>query len=223
MPNKTQILVVCAAINVMLINIIIKRRLQRRKYKDKRKRSVWCKEWLSRRSEGKGILSLLNKELKTEDPYSYNNFLRLCEDQCDYILHLINDDIKTEDTFFRNAVPSRSKLSRARRIVESSFGILANRFRVLLNPINLSAEKVEKITLACVVLHNFLCVSKGRIYTDGSDKSPITLTNLQRIQSTSSNRSADAVRMIRNEYKEYFNSPVGMVEWQETVIRNNNI
>lgn len=49
-----------------------------------------------------------------------------------------------------------SRLSRGRRVVENAFGILANRFRVLLQPINLSRDKVVLITQACCALHNFL-------------------------------------------------------------------
>nr|CAH7734480.1 unnamed protein product [Callosobruchus chinensis] len=48
------------------------------------------------------------------------------------------------------------RLSRARRVVENAFGILANRFRVLLTPIALNVEKVEMITFTCVLLHNYL-------------------------------------------------------------------
>ena len=48
------------------------------------------------------------------------------------------------------------RLSRARRIVENAFGILANRFQIFMQPINLNPEKVETVVVACVCLHNFL-------------------------------------------------------------------
>ena len=48
------------------------------------------------------------------------------------------------------------RLSRARRTVESAFGMLANKFRIFLSPINLSPTKVETLVLATCALHNFL-------------------------------------------------------------------
>uniref|UniRef100_A0A671KY09 DDE Tnp4 domain-containing protein n=1 Tax=Sinocyclocheilus anshuiensis TaxID=1608454 RepID=A0A671KY09_9TELE len=49
------------------------------------------------------------------------------------------------------------RLSRAWRVVENAFGILANRFRVFLTTINIQdTAKVEDIVLACCALHNFL-------------------------------------------------------------------
>lgn len=48
------------------------------------------------------------------------------------------------------------RLSRGRKVVENAFGMLANRFRILLNTINLNANKATCITLACCSLHNFL-------------------------------------------------------------------
>lgn len=53
------------------------------------------------------------------------------------------------------------RLSRARRIVENVFGILANRFRILRKAITLAPEKVTIITTTICVLHNFLM---SRIY-----------------------------------------------------------
>ena len=41
------------------------------------------------------------------------------------------------------------RLSRARRIVENVFGILANRFRVFMTPIGLTPETMEQIVMAC--------------------------------------------------------------------------
>ncbi|XP_011701002.1 PREDICTED: putative nuclease HARBI1, partial [Wasmannia auropunctata] len=48
------------------------------------------------------------------------------------------------------------RLSRGRRVVENTFGILANRFRVLLTEIYLPVETVQNVTLACCALHNYL-------------------------------------------------------------------
>ncbi|XP_056464817.1 uncharacterized protein LOC130404196 [Gadus chalcogrammus] len=48
------------------------------------------------------------------------------------------------------------RLSRARRVVENAFGILANHWRVFTTKIHLQPETVDKIVLACTVLHNVL-------------------------------------------------------------------
>lgn len=48
------------------------------------------------------------------------------------------------------------RLSRARRVIENAFGILASRFRVFRKPIAVLPESVDKIITASVCLHNFL-------------------------------------------------------------------
>jgi hypothetical protein len=48
------------------------------------------------------------------------------------------------------------RLSRARRIVENAFGILANRFRVILSTIHMEPERVTGLVMACVCLHNLM-------------------------------------------------------------------
>lgn len=48
------------------------------------------------------------------------------------------------------------RLSRGRRVVENVFGIMASVFRVFRKPMLLEPEKVTNVTLACVLLHNFM-------------------------------------------------------------------
>nr|CAI5850797.1 unnamed protein product [Callosobruchus analis] len=112
------------------------------------------------------------------------------------------------------------RLSRARRMVESAFGILANRFRILLNPINLNAEKVESLTLTCVLLHNLLASENAAVYTDMGEGST---TNLQVLGRQCSNRSSTSARAVRDTFKNFFNSEAGMVAWQENAIQAFNM
>ena len=56
------------------------------------------------------------------------------------------------------------RLSRARRVVENAFGILANRFRIFLTPIALPPATVEQIVLAACSLHNMLRTEVGPAY-----------------------------------------------------------
>lgn len=48
------------------------------------------------------------------------------------------------------------RLSRARRVVENVFGILASKFRVFEKPISLKLETVDKVACTCCALHNWL-------------------------------------------------------------------
>jgi DDE superfamily endonuclease len=61
------------------------------------------------------------------------------------------------------------RLSRARRIVENAFGMLANRFRIYRAPIVLRPCAAKEVVLATTVLHNFLADRKAAAIEDDSD------------------------------------------------------
>lgn len=48
------------------------------------------------------------------------------------------------------------RLSRARRVVENAFGILASRFRIFQKPICTKLDTTDKIVIAACSLHNWL-------------------------------------------------------------------
>nr|CAI5841483.1 unnamed protein product [Callosobruchus analis] len=123
------------------------------------------------------------------------------------------------------------RLSRARRIVENAFGILASRFRIYHTAINLQPENIEKIVMATCVLHNFLiehtptscaprdCFNQentenGTIITLGYDTTDSNMENLQRRHQ--GNIMSDA-KNVRIEFSNYFVNE-GKVPWQDYFI-----
>ncbi|KAM7300574.1 uncharacterized protein ISCGN_016185 [Ixodes scapularis] len=48
------------------------------------------------------------------------------------------------------------RLSRARRVVETAFGILAQKWRILRRPFRANDQNINRIIAACVALHNFM-------------------------------------------------------------------
>jgi DDE superfamily endonuclease len=109
------------------------------------------------------------------------------------------------------------RLSRARRVVENAFGILAHRFRVFLTPINSSTSSVTQIVLAAVLLHNFMKSrqSSARTYfhcnaVDLEDTETGTLTPGTWSQDNSSTGMVDLTRRTcgnsRNDAKDLRNS-----------------
>lgn len=57
---------------------------------------------------------------------------------------------------FFNRRPSRTRL-----VVENAYGMLLNRWKVLLSTIALDEQTIEKITYGCEILHDYLLTKKN--------------------------------------------------------------
>lgn len=55
------------------------------------------------------------------------------------------------------------RLSRARRTIENSFGLLAAKWRIFRTPIQTKLETVDKIVVAAVCLHNFILIEEENL------------------------------------------------------------
>ena len=160
----------------------------------------------------------------------------LGEDPIHY--HLIGDDAFPMSVSLFKPYPYKNmekekrifnyRLSRARRVVENAFGILANRFRVFHTKINVGPEKVTDMILAACCLHNFLVQSnksytsicdtedlENCVMTNGAWRSDPPLAGLTPGLDRNPTRSAKEQRQYLTNY---FSSDMGSVSWQEKMI-----
>ena len=56
------------------------------------------------------------------------------------------------------------RLSRCRRVIESTFGILVARWRILSTTIRADVKNIENYVLACIALHNYLRKTENASY-----------------------------------------------------------
>ncbi|KAK2722668.1 hypothetical protein QYM36_003001 [Artemia franciscana] len=128
------------------------------------------------------------------------------------------------------------RLSRARRVVENTFGILASRFRVLKSTMMGKLETIDHIVKAVCVLHNFLMVTNaqngnsyftsvlvdreanGQIIPGSWRRQSIPILPSGNISGNFSGR--DALK-IHEAFKDYF-CGVGRVPWQDEAILRGN-
>jgi len=124
------------------------------------------------------------------------------------------------------------RLSRARRVVENAFGILAAKFRIFHTCINTKIETVDYIILASCIIHNFLLSEQGILHgsVDYECEGRIregewrrinqNNSSLVNVRNLSSNNYTTNSSIMRNQLKDFFSSAQGKLLWQDEVIRS---
>lgn len=100
------------------------------------------------------------------------------------------------------------RLSRARRMVECAFGVLANKWRVLHTPIQVEPDFTDDIIKACCVLHNFVRKRDG---TNFENSETISLEDIE-VHGTGTRSQGIEVRDF---FSNYFIGP-GAVPFQNS-------
>ena len=122
------------------------------------------------------------------------------------------------------------RCSRARRVVENGFGILANRFRCLLTTLATTPENAIKITKACLTLHNLMRDRYPNLQNadldredqngnliPGAWRTPHCLHEMETVGRAP--RENQAGKKLRIYLKHYYNSDAGRVPWQEAAVQ----
>ena len=113
------------------------------------------------------------------------------------------------------------RLSRARRMVECAFGILASKWRIFHRRICMLPENVERVVKATVVLHNMLLThqdeKRTRLLETRTTDTSETLTAIDGQVRRGVNRPKSEAVRVREAFKQYFNSANGAVEWQNNI------
>lgn len=106
------------------------------------------------------------------------------------------------------------RLTRARRYIESTFGIMANKFRILHRPLNVSKEHGVGIVKAICILHNFLRSRDGRKNINDAVILPRHVLNINNGFGEAQGQSF----IIRDQFANYFVTN-GKVSWQDHCIQ----
>jgi len=200
--------------------------------------------WVSVGAEGSqsdcGIFnrSALEPALR-EDRMGFPRPRPLPHDDRDIPFFIVGDDAFPLRTYLVKPYPDKYldhdqrilnyRCSRARRVVENGFGILAGRFRCLHTCLQVTPRVAKKITKACVVLHNELRdmrpnIGNHEIDVEQDDGQIVPgawrhagVLEEARLEGRGPRQTAEG-KELRAYLKAYYNSPVGSVPWQEAAI-----
>ena len=185
--------------------------------------------------------SVLREALQMNDIVGFPQPDPIPGDTEDVPYFLVGDDAFALRTYMMKPYSSKEltrkqrifnyRLSRARRVVENAFGILANRFQVLLSTMLHEADTVRLLVKACVLLHNLMrthypgmqnqLVDVERpngVVVPGAWRAGRNLEDTKADRLPGNNRDFKIAKAQRNLLMEWCNSPAGMVPWQDNML-----
>uniref|UniRef100_A0A8D8YZ19 Nuclease HARBI1 n=1 Tax=Cacopsylla melanoneura TaxID=428564 RepID=A0A8D8YZ19_9HEMI len=113
------------------------------------------------------------------------------------------------------------RLTKARRVVENAFGILAQKFRIYNRRIHADPDNVDNMVMATCILHNFIKMHDRKSFRvpldSGSRGSVESSGGIQNLPLQGGNASQQAFQ-TRELFKEYFNSAIGMIPIQQRAV-----
>ena len=158
--------------------------------------------------------------------------------------YLVGDEIFPLKTWLMRPYPGQLseeerilhyRLSRTRRVIENTFGILAARWRIYHSPIISSIENAESYVLATIALHNYLWLTNNALYTlvgfvDSQASSGEIrpgewrrivddVAGMSSIPNVRGSRYSNNAIAMREALKDYVNSETGSIEWQWDHVR----
>ncbi|XP_072002186.1 uncharacterized protein [Engystomops pustulosus] len=101
------------------------------------------------------------------------------------------------------------RLSRAQQFVKSTFGIMANKWRILTCALQLDADTVDVVIKSACVLHNYV-----RDYDHSDMEVEPQIAFGEPPVSCAYGRASSSAMEVRDAFAKYFMSPVGAVPWQ---------
>ncbi|XP_061172633.1 uncharacterized protein LOC133181974 [Saccostrea echinata] len=121
------------------------------------------------------------------------------------------------------------RLSRARRVVENTFGILAHRWRCMLGTMQQDPDRAKIIVMAAICLHNLMRLRYPGLQNNDLDQEDEAGNHipgawrkdrvLQDVEAVGrGNLPNREGKRIRTYLKHYYNSNVGSLPWQQNMI-----
>ena len=132
--------------------------------------------------------------------------------------------------------------SRARRVIENTFGILVAHWRIYNTPIHAKPENVEKIVSATIALHNYFRQTDNASYcpqgfinsekttgeiTPGYRRKEVAMVSLAKdntqavanVTTLRKQRHTDNALLTRASLTKYVNSDTDLLSWQLDYVR----